>query len=119
MLDGEPFIMFSAQARYLHEKQAGLLAEARITPRIEQRMTHSQAILSFVSAGIGLAIVPGETRTACFDSVVLRPIDLRDACVAELHAIWRPDNRNRLLQDIRDVAARTGAHDGHPSGKSL
>jgi DNA-binding transcriptional LysR family regulator len=32
MLDGEPFIMFSAQARYLHEKLARLLAEARITP---------------------------------------------------------------------------------------
>ncbi|CAN7690183.1 LysR family transcriptional regulator [Neorhizobium tomejilense] len=119
MLDGEPFIMFSAQARYLHEKLARLLAEARITPRIVQQMTHSQAILSLVSAGIGLAIVPGETRTACFDSVVFRPIDLREECMAELHAIWRPDNRNRLLQDIRDVAVQTAARDGDLAGRRL
>jgi hypothetical protein len=37
---------------------------------------------------------------------VFRPIDLREECIAELHAIWRPDNRNRLLQDIREVAVQ-------------
>lgn len=102
-LNGEPFIMFSAAARYLHDKLVRLMAENDITPRIVQSMTHSQAILSLVSAGIGLAIVPAGTQNACFDNVVFRTLDLREECIAELHAIWSPDNRNPLLPDIRDI----------------
>lgn len=105
MLDDEPFIMFSAQAKYLHEKLTKLLADRTITPRIVQHMTHSQAILSLVSAGIGLAIVPADTQNACFDDVVFRPMDLKEECVAELHAIWSPDNRNSLLPEIRRIIA--------------
>ncbi|WP_313614125.1 LysR family transcriptional regulator, partial [Agrobacterium sp.] len=102
-LNGEPFILFSAAARYLHDKLVRLMAENDITPRIVQSMTHSQAILSLVSAGIGLAIVPAGTQNACFDNVVFRTLDLREECIAELHAIWSPDNRNPLLPDIRDI----------------
>ncbi|SFB15413.1 DNA-binding transcriptional regulator, LysR family [Rhizobium sp. NFR07] len=107
MLDGEPFIMFSPQARYLNEKLTKLMENRTITPRVVQHMTHSQAILSLVSAGIGLAIVPAGTQNACFDNVVFRPMDLQDECVAELHAIWSPDNRNSLLPEIRRIAAGT------------
>lgn len=102
-LNGEPFIMFSPPARYLHEKLTRLMTESGITPRIVQSMTHSQAILSLVSAGIGLAIVPAGTQNACFDNVVFRAMDLREECMAELHAIWSPDNRNPLLPEIRDI----------------
>ncbi len=102
-LNGEPFIMFSDQARYLHEKLTALMRESRFTPRIVQHMTHSQAILSLVSAGIGLAIVPAGTQNACFDNVVFRPLDVREECIAELHAIWSPENRNTLLPEIRRI----------------
>ena len=104
-LSGEPFITFSAPARYLHDKLARLIAENMITPRIVQSMTHSQAILSLVSAGIGLAIVPAETQNACFDNIVFRPLDLSDECIAELHLIWSDDNRNPLLWEIRQIAS--------------
>ncbi|EHS53473.1 transcriptional regulator, LysR family [Rhizobium sp. PDO1-076] len=104
-LNGEPFITFSAPARYLHDKLARLIAENMITPRIVQSMTHSQAILSLVSAGIGLAIVPAETQNACFDNIVFRPLDLSDECIAELHLIWSDDNRNPLLWEIRQIAS--------------
>ncbi len=105
MLNGEPFIMFSPQARYLHDKLTRLMAEQAITPRIVQSMTHSQAILSLVSAGIGLAIVPAGTQNACFDNVVFRPMDLQQECIAELHAIWSPENRNPLLPEIRGLVS--------------
>lgn len=105
MLNGEPFIMFSPQARYLHDKLTKLMAEHAITPRIVQNMTHSQAILSLVSAGIGLAIVPAGTQNACFDNVVFRPMDLQQECIAELHAIWSPENRNPLLPEIRSLVS--------------
>jgi DNA-binding transcriptional LysR family regulator len=103
-LHEEPFIMFSREARYLHDKLSTLVASADISPRIVQQMTHSQAILSLVSVGIGLAIVPQDTQTACFDDVVFRALDLGEKTIAELHAIWSPENRNPLLSDIRNIA---------------
>lgn len=108
MLNDEPFIMFSPQARYLHDKLARLMTEHAISPRVVQNMTHSQAILSLVSAGIGLAIVPASTQNACFDNVVFRPMDLQTECVAELHAIWSPENQNSLLPDIRRIVSTVG-----------
>lgn len=104
-LDGEPFITFSSPARYLHDKLAKLMGESRVAPRIVQSMTHSQAILSLVSAGIGLAIVPAGTQNACFDNVVFRPMDLPEECIAELHAIWNPQNQNTLLPEIRRLVS--------------
>jgi DNA-binding transcriptional LysR family regulator len=104
MLNGEPFIMFSPQARYLHDMLTLLIAEHRMEPRIVQSMTHSQAILSLVSAGIGLAIVPAGTQNACSSDVIFRPLDLREDRVAELHMIWSADNRNPLLKDMREIA---------------
>jgi len=111
-LNGEPFITFSPAARYLHDTLNALMSKHGVSPRIVQSMTHSQAILSLVSAGIGLAIVPAGTQNACFDNVVFRPLDLRPQCIAELHAIWSADNHNPLLHDIRTIAARSSeAHD--------
>lgn len=104
-LNGEPFIMFSPPARYLHDKLTKLIKESGITPRIIQSMTHSQAILSLVSAGIGLALVPAGTQNACFDDVVFRSLDMEEECIAELRAIWSPDNRNRSLPEIRNILA--------------
>jgi DNA-binding transcriptional LysR family regulator len=103
--------MFSPQARYLHEKLAALMTDNNITPHIVQSMTHSQAILSLVSAGIGLAIVPAATRHACYDNVVFRPLDLRQECVAELHAIWSSENRNPLLPEIRSLVGSSAVRD--------
>lgn len=105
-LHEEPLIMFAPGARYLHEKLTRLIATVGISPRIVQQMTHSQAMLSLVSAGIGLAIVPRDTQNACFDDVVFRTLDVSEECIAELHAIWSPDNRNSLLPDIRNIATQ-------------
>lgn len=110
-LNGEPIITFSPQARYLHDKLNALISENNITPRIVQSMTHSQAILSLVSAGIGLAIVPAATHNACFDNVVFRPLDLKQECIAELHAVWSPENRNPLLPEIRAVIDGSSTRD--------
>jgi DNA-binding transcriptional LysR family regulator len=109
MLNGEPFIMFSPQARYLHEKLTRLITENDIAPRIVQSMTHSQAILSLVSAGIGLAIVPAGTQNACFDNVVFRPMDLQEECISELHAIWSAENRNPVLPEVLNLVAGVAA----------
>jgi DNA-binding transcriptional LysR family regulator len=103
-LNGEPFVMFAPQARYLHEKLTRLFEDNAVAPRIVQNMTHSQAILSLVSVEIGLAIVPAETQNACFAEVVFRPLDIRLDLIAELHTIWSHANRSPLLRDVLEVA---------------
>lgn len=93
LLAGVPFIAYAPEARHLHDLVEGALVEAGVEPRRLQSMKHAQAILALVSTGLGLAIVPSEARNASFDNVVFRPLDLGETR-AELHAIWRDDNRN-------------------------
>lgn len=105
-LDGEAFIMYSAEGRYLHDMLTKAFQSAGVQPRYVQQMSHAQAILSLVSTGLGVAIVPEHTRNACFDNVVFRPIQLGADVQAELHAIWRAGNRNRALPTLRDLLYR-------------
>jgi len=42
-------------------------------------MSQAQGILSLVSSGLGIGIVPEETRNACLDNVVFRPIRVGSA----------------------------------------
>lgn len=98
--------MFSPQARYLHEMRTC----SKRTAYNPAKHDHSQAILSLVSAGIGLAIVPAGTQNARSSDVIFMPLDLCDDYLAELHMIWSPDNRSPLLRDVRDIiiAAHAG-----------
>ena len=105
-IDGEPFIMYSSAGRYMNELLTGAFRSAGIQPHYVQQMSHAQAILSLVSTGMGTTIVLEETRNACFDNVVFRPIQLGQGITAELHAIWLPTSRNPALSALRDLIER-------------
>lgn len=68
-------------------------------------MSQARAILSLVSTGLGIGIVPEERRNACFDNVVFRPIPVGSAVKTKFHAIWRSDNRNSALLQLRGPRA--------------
>ncbi|MES5487853.1 LysR family transcriptional regulator [Bradyrhizobium sp. INPA03-11B] len=106
-LEGQAFIMYSPDGPYMRSLLTSSFDANGIRPRVVQSMSQAQAILSLVSAGLGLAIVPEETRNACFDNVVFRPIKLGPSVFAELHAIWRSDNRNTALPRLRELAFRS------------
>ncbi|WP_027520606.1 LysR family transcriptional regulator [Bradyrhizobium sp. Ec3.3] len=106
-VDGQPFIMYSKAGPYMNALLTLAFAAAGIRPNFVQSMSQAQAILALVSTGLGLAIVPGETRNACFDNVVFRPIRLGPSVFAELHAIWRSDNKNPFLTRLRELSFRT------------
>ncbi|HWK46719.1 MAG TPA: LysR family transcriptional regulator [Stellaceae bacterium] len=107
-IDGEPFIMYSQEGRYLHDLIRGAFLASRVQPRLVQHMSHAQAILSLVSTGMGLAIVPEEARNACFDNVVFRPISLGAGIAVELHAVWRTEDCAPALSAVRDLIRRIG-----------
>jgi DNA-binding transcriptional LysR family regulator len=100
----QPFIMYGPGAPYLHQLLSALFAEHNIHPIVVQEATQAQSILSLVSVGLGIAIVPEEARHACFGSVVFRPLNLDVA--AELHAIRRAADDRPLLQQLEATALR-------------
>lgn len=117
-LDDEPFVMYSRDARYLNRLLNEAFDRARIRPRFVQEMSHSQAVLSLVSTGLGLAIVPEETRNACFDNVVFRPIDLGRGVDVELHALWRPENRNPAVTTMLALLEQMASARPRPERRS-
>ncbi|HWX46980.1 MAG TPA: LysR family transcriptional regulator [Roseomonas sp.] len=105
-LNGEPFVMYSTDGPYMHALLSNTFAAAGIQPRVVQAVSQAHTILSLVSAGTGLALVPEEARNASFGSVAFRPMAIPSAPLVELHAIWRPDNANPALEPLRDLLQR-------------
>jgi len=107
-LGNEPFIMYHPDAPYLHGLLTDAFYAAGVFPPVVQNLTHAHAILSLVSVGMGVAIVPEEARNACFDNVVFRPIRLKDGITADLTVIYRRDTRNSAVSLFLEVAKTAG-----------
>jgi DNA-binding transcriptional LysR family regulator len=65
-----------------------------------QALGQAHSILSLVSIGMGLAIVPRDASNASFDNVTFRPITIAHGATVDLHAAWRSDNRNPALPEL-------------------
>lgn len=107
-LRNEPFIMYHPDAPYLHDLLTDAFYAAGVFPPVVQSLTHAHAILSLVSVGMGVAIVPEEARNACFDNVVFRPIVLKDGITVDLTVIYRRDTRNSAVPLLLEVAKAAG-----------
>lgn len=96
-LAGEPFIGDSDESPYMQERVGRALDARGVRPDVVQRLSRAQAILSLVGIGMGVAIVPEETRLACFDNVVFRQIERQSHLDAEVHAIWKEGSKDTIL----------------------
>jgi DNA-binding transcriptional LysR family regulator len=112
-IHGEPFIMYSTAGRYMHDLLASAFRAAAVQPKYVQLMSQAQGILSLVSTGLGIVIVPIETRNACFDNVVFRPIRVGSSVKTEFHAIWRPITEIRRCRSFGTSCFRSGNRIGH------
>ena len=105
-LEGEPFIAYSPESPYMHALLSGAFTAAGLRPRVVQAVGQAQTILSLVSTGMGVALVPEEVRNAAFDSVTFRQLAAPEGLSVELHAIWQAENRNAALGPFRDLLHR-------------
>ncbi|WP_213879033.1 LysR family transcriptional regulator [Pseudomonas sp. dw_358] len=105
-LDDVPFIMYSKIGRYFQGLLLSLFEQANVQPRYVQFMDQTHAILSLVSAGMGVAIVPQDSRNACFDNVVFKP--LQTQAHYEIHAAWRAEDSSPAVQAVRGLIGRKG-----------
>jgi len=103
-LDDVPFIMYSKIGRYFQGLLMAMFKQAHVHPRYVQFMDQTHAILSLVSAGMGVAIVPEDSRNACFDNVVFKPLNTQ--AKYEIHTACRADDLDPAAQAIRDLILR-------------
>jgi DNA-binding transcriptional LysR family regulator len=76
--------------------------EAGFTPRILQDADREPAVISFVAAGLGVALLPEQIKTLPHQGVIFRPPQQRMA--ADSWAVWHTSNSSdRLKQYVQIV----------------
>jgi DNA-binding transcriptional LysR family regulator len=102
-LAGEPFVMVPREiAPGLYDIVAGLAARAGFAPRIAQEAIQMQTVVSLVSSGLGVAIVPASIANLGRRGVVYREI-------ADPHPrldLWLAWRRGELGATARDFLAQ-------------
>lgn len=113
-LEGVALIGFTATAaRYFHDMIETLLLNAGVTPLIVQRATQPHAVISLVSAGLGVAVIPEASARVHMEGVVYRTLYADNAPKPEIHLCWQTGNVRPLLQNFlataREVVAQRRA----------
>jgi DNA-binding transcriptional LysR family regulator len=70
--------------------------QADFTPRILQEADREPAVIKFVAARLGVALLPQQIQMLPHEGVVFRPLE--PALITESCAVWRPDNRSNCLE---------------------
>ena len=103
-LAARPFIMFPRHnATGLHDTIFDFCRTANFTPRVEQEAVQLQTIVSLVSAGLGVALVPESLTDMRRAGVVYRKLREASPLLTVLLA-WRRDNRSASLANFIAVA---------------
>lgn len=89
-LSGEPFIFLKQQSEpQIYEHFRAHCAKAGFEPRIVMEVEHSEALLSFVAAGVGVSCVPSLVEKLEMRGVTTRP--LQPEIRGGISAVWRPE----------------------------
>ena len=106
-LAGEAFICSPRHvAPRLYDAIIGVCAAAGFSPRIVQEAIQMQTIISLVSAGMGVALVPESILSLKRPGVIYRR--LRGARpLLEVGLAWRYDNSSAVLRNFVALAAQS------------
>ncbi len=85
-----------------HDLVSGYLAGRGQPLLIRQEAIQMQTIISLVSAGMGIALVPASLRNLARTGV--RYLDLQDAPILETGLAWRRDDDGATLAGLLGVA---------------
>jgi len=103
-LAGEPFVFFpSSFGPGLHARIVGACQQVGFTPRVVQEAIALPTIVSLVSVGIGVSLLPASIRNLGWDSVRYLPL-AGDPPHVELAIAWRDDEASPVVQAfVREV----------------
>lgn len=101
-LRGQPFVLFarSASPDY-HERVLSICGEAGFLPEVRHEARHWLAVVSLVSQGLGVALVPDALRRSTLRGAVFRP--LASTARSESYAVWRDGPSQLLVQRLLGV----------------
>ncbi len=98
-----PFIVFPRRlAPGLHDDIVGFCRDAGFSPRVEMEAVQMQTIVSLVSAGIGVALIPASLEHLGRTGVVYRPLAERSP-QTEVRLAWRRGEPSAPLALFLDV----------------
>ena len=112
-LRAQPFVLFarSVSPDY-HERVLSICVQAGFLPEIRHEVRHWLAVVSMVSQGLGVALVPQAMQRCALSGAVFRPL-AEAAAQSEAYAVWRADGRSvpaqRLLDEMRKAVGRIGS----------
>lgn len=103
-----PLVIFPRRlAPGFYDIITGCYGAAGATPRIGQEAIQMQTIVSLVSAGMGVALVPQSLRNLRRTGVVYRPL-AGSAPVVETGLVWRTGDVSPVLAGFIDVVRAQG-----------
>ena len=88
----------------LYDDVLGVCREAGFSPHVVQEANEMQTIVSLVSAGIGVSLVPESVETFSPPRVAYRPLSGPNASL-EIALAHRRSDRSPLVESFREVAA--------------
>lgn len=101
-----PLVIFPRRlAPGFYDIITGCYGAAGVTPRIGQEAIQMQTIVSLVSAGMGVALVPQSLRNLRRTGVIYRPL-AADAPVVETGLAWRTDDVSPVLAAFIEIVRR-------------
>ena len=108
-LRGEGLVVHASGASVMHGTVLALCRDAGFEPRIRHEVAETSTLVTFVAAGLGLAVVPEPVADLGVAGVNYRPLSGREACI-DLAAAVRVDDHSSAL--TRAVAVLSGLFEG-------
>ncbi len=106
---GEPLILFPRRsAPAFHDLVTGYYAAQGAQPRTGQQAIQMQTVLSLVSAGLGIALVPASLRNLGRSGVRYLDLEGEPPCI-ETGLAWRRDDASPTVRQLVEIAARMAA----------
>lgn len=101
----EPFVLFPRHAATgLYDTIDALCRAAGFKPRVAQEAVQMQTIVSLVSAGLGIAIVPASISNLHRERVRYRPLNPGNA-ITEMAVAYDKDNPSMVLRSFLAVVS--------------
>lgn len=109
-LRDESFVLFSRDASPdYHARILSICADAGFWPEVKQEVRHWLAVVSLVSQGMGVALVPEAMRHCALPGAVFRPLE-DPSTPSEAYGVWLTASNNVLVATLLDAVADTTGH---------
>jgi len=99
-LRDQPFVLFSREASPdYHERILSICAGAGFRPEVRHEVRHWLSVVSLVSQGMGVALVPSALQHAALRGAVFRPLE-EEVAGSDAYCVWRSGPDNAVVQNF-------------------